>query len=46
MKRLLILIAAMLAAGLAFAQTPLPNDPEVKVGKLENGLTYYVRHND
>ena len=46
MKRLLILIAAILAAGLAFAQTPLPNDPEVKVGKLENGLTYYIRHND
>ena len=24
----------------------LPNDPAVKVGKLENGLTYYIRHND
>ena len=26
-------------------QTPLPNDPEVKVGKLDNGMTYYIRHN-
>lgn len=24
---------------------PLPVDPEVKMGKLDNGLTYYVRHN-
>ena len=23
----------------------LPNDPAVKIGKLENGLTYYIRHN-
>ena len=24
---------------------PLPTDPAVRMGKLENGLTYYVRHN-
>ncbi len=24
---------------------PLPMDPQVKMGKLDNGLTYYVRHN-
>ena len=46
MKRLLISLAALIAATVAFAQTPLPNDPEVKVGKLENGMTYYIRHND
>ena len=45
MKRLFIFIAAMFAAVMAFGQTPLPNDPEVKVGKLENGMTYYIRHN-
>ena len=32
-----------------FAQTdlntPVPLDPEVRTGKLPNGLTYYVRHN-
>lgn len=26
--------------------TPLPADPAVRVGTLDNGLTYYVRHND
>ena len=24
----------------------LPNDPAVRVGHLENGLTYYIRHNE
>ena len=46
MKRLFIFIAAIFAAAVAYGQTPLPNDPEVRVGTLENGLTYYIRHND
>ena len=48
MKRIFIFLAAILAATVAFGQQPqaLPNDPAVKVGKLENGLTYYIRHND
>ena len=46
MKRLFIFIAAMFAAAVAFGQNPLPNDPAVRTGKLENGLTYYIRHND
>lgn len=25
---------------------PLPVDPEVRIGTLDNGLTYYIRHND
>lgn len=25
---------------------PLPMDPAVRVGKLDNGLTYYIRHNE
>ena len=45
MKRLFIFIAALFAAVSVFGQTPLPNDPAVKVGKLENGITYYIRHN-
>ena len=28
-----------------FGQTQLPVDPNVRIGKLENGLTYYIRHN-
>ena len=48
MKRISALIAVIFAAITAFGQQPqaLPNDPAVKVGKLENGLTYYIRHND
>ena len=46
MKRLFIFIAAMFAAAVVFGQNPLPNDPAVRTGKLENGLTYYIRHND
>ena len=45
MKRLFIFIAAMFAAVAAFGQTKLPDDPATKVGKLENGMTYYIRHN-
>ena len=25
---------------------PLPLDPKVKYGKLDNGMTYYIRHNE
>ena len=46
MKKVLIFAAALFFAAIGSAQTPLPNDPEVKTGKLDNGLTYYIRHND
>ena len=46
MKRILFIIAALFVAAAASGQTPLPNDPAVKVGKLENGMTYYIRHNE
>ena len=26
-------------------QQPIPTDPAVRIGKLDNGLTYYVREN-
>ncbi|MCQ2156540.1 MAG: insulinase family protein, partial [Bacteroidales bacterium] len=47
MKKMLSLAAALLCFAAAFAQglQPLPNDPEVKTGKLDNGMTYYIRHN-
>ena len=25
---------------------PIPVDPDVRIGKLDNGLTYYIRHNE
>ena len=49
MKRFFILAAALFsAAALGYAQQmqALPNDPATRVGKLDNGLTYYIRHND
>ena len=52
MKKLFSIACAMLFAICASAQTeemlmqPLPIDPNVRVGKLDNGLTYYIRHNE
>lgn len=48
MKKLILFFAAITVAVISFGQQPqqLPNDPAVKVGKLDNGLTYYIRHND
>lgn len=46
MKKLLILIAVVLASSFLAGAQQLPNDPAVKTGKLDNGLTYYIRHND
>lgn len=46
MKRILFIAVAIFFAATTFGQTQLPNDPAVKVGKLENGLTYYILHNE
>ena len=50
MKKILTIIAATLLSASAFlagAQgQQLPNDPAVRKGTLDNGLTYYIRHND
>lgn len=46
MKRIFLLIAVLMPAIAMWGQNQLPNDPEVRKGKLENGLTYYIRHND
>ena len=49
MKRFFIFLVAAIASLSLSAQNPmmqpLPNDPAVKVGKLDNGLTYYIRKN-
>ncbi|MBQ7575764.1 MAG: insulinase family protein [Bacteroidales bacterium] len=48
MKRVFAFIAAVMFAAMAFAQQmpPIPIDPAVRIGKLDNGLTYYIRHNE
>ena len=37
---------ALSATMLAQQAMPVPFDPNVRRGKLENGLTYYIRHNE
>ena len=49
MKKLMLSIALLCAAMMITAQEApekLPLDPDVRYGKLDNGLTYYIRHNE
>ncbi len=39
------LMATALAVPALTAQERIPDDPQTTIGKLENGLTYYLRHN-
>lgn len=42
-----LFMALMLTPALAHeTETPLPIDPEVTIGTLDNGLTFYIRHNE
>lgn len=47
MKKLFMMIAMLICASAMMAQMmpEVPMDPDVKKGKLDNGLTYYVRKN-
>jgi zinc protease len=48
--RLLLIVALVQISGMVFSQNPLnqpaPTDPAVRIGKLANGMTYYIRHNE
>ena len=49
MKKLTFAISLLVAAMMVSAQEApekMPMDPEVRYGKLDNGLTYYIRHNE
>ena len=49
MKKIIVVLGFILSSiAMMFAQQPqpLPIDPNIRYGKLENGLTYYIRHND
>lgn len=46
MKRILLLSCAIAAFICSNAQEKLQDNPEIKIGKLENGLTYYLAHNE
>ena len=44
---LLLLMTLCCAMSVAAQQLPdIPVDPAVRIGHLDNGLTYYIRHND
>lgn len=45
-KALMVLGGLFMLGTAARAQMPLPVDPEVRIGQLPNGLTYYIRHNE
>ena len=48
--RLLLFIGLMQLSGIVFSQgilnQPAPVDPAARIGRLENGMTYYIRHNE
>ncbi|MCF0167031.1 MAG: insulinase family protein [Bacteroidales bacterium] len=52
MKKLFFFIVALMVTFTAFGQAavdpnaPLQRDPAVKYGKLANGMTYYIMHNE
>ena len=49
-KNLFLAVALSFSATVLVAQVmqlpPIPVDPAVRIGKLDNGLTYYIRHNE
>ena len=50
MRKITMLVIAAFAVTSAAAQfnpqQPIPADKDVRTGKLENGMTYYIRHNE
>lgn len=46
MRSVLLIFITLLALPLAAREKALPIDPALKVGRLDNGLTYYIRHNE
>ena len=46
LRKIFAVALLLLSVGNAMAQMPpIPVDKNVKIGHLENGLTYYIRHN-
>ncbi|MDE6046597.1 MAG: insulinase family protein, partial [Alistipes sp.] len=49
-RKMMLLLLAVLTAGSMTAQpgmmAPIPADEATRVGTLENGMTYYIRHNE
>lgn len=46
-KRFLAITLMVVTSCMVWAQTmPIPIDANVRIGKLANGITYYIRHNE
>lgn len=49
LRKIVLFVASLLVVSVALAQMPMPTvpvDTAVRIGKLPNGLTYYIRHNN
>lgn len=42
---ILLLLTLAMTHLMAQQMPPVPIDPKVRYGKLDNGMTYYIRHN-
>ena len=40
------MMVAVIAVTAWAKEEPLPVDPELRIGRLDNGMTYYIRHNE
>ena len=43
---LLLAVAGAVTVNAQMEGMALPVDPDVRIGKLDNGLTYYIRYNN
>ena len=48
LRSFFVVVALLSSTTIVKAQqlSPIPADKDVRVGKLSNGLTYYIRHNE
>ena len=42
---MMVALLTLVCSATMMAQQPIPTDPDVRIGKLDNGMTYYIRHN-
>ena len=42
----LVLVTSTASVSAQMQMPQIPVDPDVRIGKLDNGLTYYIRHNN
>ena len=40
-----VLLSSVVMAQIGDLQAPVPPDPDIKIGRLDNGITYYIKYN-